>query len=147
MLRQQLQTEQMAALKAGEKDKLNALRYIVSQIKYKEIEKQSELTDDETIAIIRKQIKELNESLDIALKANRRDLVDENQKQIDIYKQYLPKEISDEELESEVRKLVDSNQEAIDKNAKAIIGIAMGALKSKADPSRIQAVLRKLQLM
>jgi uncharacterized protein YqeY len=133
MLRQQLQEEQIAALKAGEKEKLNALRYIVSQIKYKEIEKQSELGEEEVVSIIRKQIKELNESIEMAQKQNRPDLVEENQRQV--------------ELEAEVQKLVESNKDAIDKNAKAIIGIAMGTLKSKADPSRIQATLRKLQLM
>lgn len=147
MLRDQLQKDQLAALKSGEKEKLSALRYIVSQMKYKEIEKQGELTEEELVSLIRKQIKELNESIESAKKASRQDLIDENQRQIEIYKAYLPAEISDEELESEVKKLADANADAISKNAKAIIGIAMGSLKTKADPSRIQATLRKLQMM
>lgn len=147
MLRDQLQKDQLAALKSGEKEKLSALRYIVSQMKYKEIEKQGELTEEELVSLIRKQIKELNESIESAKKASRQDLIDENQRQIEIYKAYLPAEISDEELESEVKKLAEANADAISKNAKAIIGIAMGSLKTKADPSRIQATLRKLQMM
>lgn len=142
-----MQQDQITALKSGEKEKLNALRYIVSQMKYKEIEKQSPLTDEDVVAIIRKQVKELSEASEIAKKQNRPDLIEENSKQIAIYKEYLPAEISDKELEAEVQKLVEINKEAIEKNAKAIIGIAMGSLKSKADPQRIQAVLRKLNLM
>lgn len=147
MLKEKMQQDQITALKSGEKEKLNALRYIVSQMKYKEIEKQSPLTDEDVVAIIRKQVKELSEASEIAKKQNRPDLIEENSKQIAIYKEYLPAEISDKELEAEVQKLVEINKEAIEKNAKAIIGIAMGSLKSKADPQRIQAVLRKLNLM
>lgn len=147
MLREQLQKDQIGAMKSGEKVTLNALRYIVSQIKYKEIEKQNELNDEEIVGLIRKQIKELNEASENAKKMNRNDLIEENQKQIDIYKAYLPQEISDEELETEVKNLAEANKDAIEKNPKAIIGIAMGSLKAKADPSRIQATLRKLQMM
>lgn len=147
MLRQQLQTDQLTALKSGDKVTLNVLRYIVAQLKYKEIEKKSELDDDEVVTVLRKQLKELQEAIDSAEKANRQDLIDENKVQIEVIKRYLPKEISDEELEAEVQKLVASNQAAIEKNAKAIIGIAMGSLRSKADPARIQAVLKRLQLM
>lgn len=147
MLRQQLQTDQLAALKSGDKVTLNVLRYIVAQLKYKEIEKKAELNDEEVVAALRKQLKELQEAIDSAEKAGRQDLIDENKVQIDVIKRYMPAEISDEEIESEIKKLVENNQGAIEKNAKAIIGIAMGALKTKADPSRIQAALRKLQLM
>jgi uncharacterized protein YqeY len=147
MLRQQLQTDQLAALKSGDKLTLNVLRYIVAQLKYKEIEKKSELNDEEVVATLRKQMKELQEAIDSAKKANREDLIKENEEQIEVIKRYMPAEISDEEIEAEIKKLVESNKPAIEKNAKAIIGIAMGALKAKADPSRIQSALRKLELM
>ena len=147
MLRQQLQTDQLAALKSGDTLTLNVLRYIVAQLKYKEIEKKSELNDEEVVATLRKQMKELQEAIDSAKKANRDDLIKENEEQIEVIKRYMPAEISDEEIEAEIKKLVENNKTAIEKNAKAIIGIAMGALKAKADPSRIQAALRKLELM
>lgn len=142
-----MQSDQIVAMKSGDKVTLNVLRYIVAQLKYKEIEKQSELTDEEVVQALRKQIKELQEAVDAGEKAGRQDLVDENKAQIAIIQKYLPAEISDDELEVEVQKLVDANKDKIAANAKSIIGIAMGALKSKADPARIQAVLRKKQLM
>lgn len=147
MLRQQLQTDQLTALKSGDKLTLNVLRYIVAQLKYKEIEKKAELNDEEVVATLRRQMKELQEAIDSAKKANRDDLIKENEEQIAVIKRYMPAEISDEEIEAEIKKLVENNKPAIEKNAKAIIGISMGALKSKADPSRIQAALRKLELM
>jgi hypothetical protein len=57
----------------------------------------------------------------------------------------LPPELSDVELEKEVRILVDANKEAIAKNPKAIIGICMRELKNKAESSRILATLQKVQ--
>jgi uncharacterized protein YqeY len=64
-------------------------------------------------------------------------LVDSNKKQLSIVSEYLPAEISDEELKSEIEKIIKDNQSLYDNNPKAIIGICMKLLKSKAGPSRI----------
>ncbi|MCX7997061.1 MAG: GatB/YqeY domain-containing protein [Patescibacteria group bacterium] len=147
MLKQQLQADQVAAMKSGDKFTLGVIRYIISQLKYREIEKKSELTDDEVVQVLRKQIKELTEAIEGAKKANRSEIVEENEKQIAIIRKYMPPELTDSEIEAEILKIQDTHKLKIQENPKAIIGLAMGALRSKADPARIQAALRKLQLM
>ncbi|KKP62052.1 MAG: hypothetical protein UR56_C0007G0035 [Candidatus Roizmanbacteria bacterium GW2011_GWC2_34_23] len=144
MLRQKLQDDQVTALKAGEKTKLGILRFILAQIKNKEIDKKSELNDDEVLIVLRKVIKELKESVEAFEKGGRKELAEDNKKQLEIASSYLPKEIGDEELKKEIEKVIKENQVVFDNNQKAIIGICMKQLKSKADPGRIMKTLQSI---
>ncbi len=143
MLTQKLQDDQVQALKSGDKDRLSVLRYILAQIKNKEIDKQADLSDDDAIGVLKKIAKELKESIMAFEKGGRKDLVSEYKKQLDILTPYLPKEMSDEELTKAIDELIEKNKELYEKNPKAIIGICMKELRSKADSSRILAILNK----
>lgn len=145
MLRAQLQQDQVNALKAGEKVKLDSLRFLMSQVKNKEIEKKSELDDAETLAVIRKNVKELKESLESFQKAERTDLAQLTQEQLNVVTAYLPKELSDEELKKEVQAVIEKNKDAAEINPKRLIGTCVAALKDKAEPSRIIQILQSLQ--
>jgi len=142
MLRQKLQDDQIAALKAGDKTRLNVLRFILAQIKNKEIDKKSDLNDEEVLIVLRKVIKELKESVEAFEKGERKELAEDSKKQLEIASVYLPAEISDSELKGEVEKIIKENQAVFDNNQKAIIGICMKSLKSKADPGRIMKILQ-----
>lgn len=144
MLRQKLQDDSLTALKAGDKTKLNVLRFILAQIKNKEIDNKSELTDEDTIVVLRKVIKELKESVEAFEKGGRKELADDSKKQLEFASVYLPAEISDEDLKVEIEKTIKENQAVFDNNQKAIIGICMKQLKSKADPGRIMKVLQSI---
>lgn len=145
MLYEQLQAEQITALKTKDTLKLLTVRGIIAQIKNKEIDKGSTLTEDEVITVIKKTKKELLESIESFTKGGRTDLIEESQKQLAIVLTYLPAEISDVELEKEIKLLIENSKEAIAQNPKAIIGICMKKLKNKAESSRILAVLQKVQ--
>jgi len=142
MLRQKLQDDQIAALKSGDKTRLNVLRFILAQIKNKEIDKKSDLNDEEVLVVLRKVIKELKESVEAFEKGERKELAEDSKKQLEIASVYLPAEISDSELKGEVEKVIKENQAVFDNNQKAIIGICMKSLKSKADPGRIMKILQ-----
>lgn len=137
MLKQKLQDEQIAALKSKNTEKLEVIRFVISLIKNREIEKKAELDDEEILTVLKKFTKELKESITAFEKGNRKELVDRNKKQLEIISQYLPNEISDEELDKEIDKIIADNKAAYDQNPKVIIGICMKLLKTKADPSRI----------
>lgn len=141
MLRAKLQQDQLQALKNSDRVRLETLRFILSQVKNKEIEKKAELSDEETIATLQKFKRELNESLDAAQKAGRPELEAQCKDQLKIVGEYLPAELSDDELKSEVERIIGENKDLYDKNPKAIIGILMKELKTKAESSRILAVL------
>ena len=145
MLYEQLQAEQIIALKSKDILKLQTIRGILAEIKNKEIEKKALLSDDEVVMVIKKTKKELLESIESFTKGNRADLVDEAQKQLKVVNSYLPPELSDEELQKAVNVLIEKNKEAIAQNPKSIIGICMKELKSKAESSRILAALQKVR--
>ena len=143
MLYQQLQVEQITALKSKDTLKLQTIRGIIAQIKNKEIEKKAALTEDEVILVIKKAKKELLESIGSFTKGGRTDLIAESQKQLEIVNVYLPPELSDEELQIAISNLIENNKDAIAINPKAIIGICMKELRNKAESSRILAILQK----
>ncbi len=144
MLKEKLQADQIQSLKSGHQKRVSMLRYILAQIKNKEIEKHSELNDGEVLTLLRKQSKELQESIEAFQKGGRSDLVAEYQAQKDIVNSYLPAELSDEELVAEIRKVIVTNQDVVDRDPKAIIGICVRALKSKAEAGRIVKILQSL---
>jgi len=141
MLRDKLQADQITALKGGDKEKLSTIRFIIAQIKNQEIEKKSELNEEEVTIILKKIAKELKESILAFEKGARIDLVDQNKKQLEIVSSYLPPELSDEELKQAIDKIIKENQSIIDNNPKAIISVVMKALRTKADSSRIMGLL------
>ncbi len=145
MLRQQLQTDIIQSMKSGDKARVEVLRYILAQVKNKEVDKKSELDDNEVLDVLRKQIKQLKESIEAFTKGNRPELAAEYQAQYDIVATYLPKELSDEELKKEIENVIAANKEIYDKNPKQIIGLCMKELKNKAESSRIMAMLNQME--
>ncbi len=141
MLKNQLQKDQIKALKKGDKKRLEILRFILSRVKNKEIEKQKELSDEEVIEVLRKIEKELNESLEFAQKSKREDLVQNYKSQLEVVKSYLPKPLTDEELEREIEKIIEENKALWEKNPRAIIGIAVKKLKTVAEAGRIARII------
>lgn len=144
MIKQTIQTDQIAAMKAKDSERLSTIRYILAQIKNKEIEDRVELSDDEVINILRKENKKLQEAAEEFTKGGRADLAEENAKQAAIIAEYLPQEMSDEELKAKVQAVIDENKEMFQKNPNAMIGICVGRLKSEADSSRIAAMVRSM---
>ncbi|HRN70710.1 MAG TPA: GatB/YqeY domain-containing protein [Candidatus Woesebacteria bacterium] len=145
MIKQKLQEDQIMAMKAKDVEKLQTLRYILAQIKNIEIDKKIELSDEEVVNVLRKEVKKLQDSIDSFKSAHREDLAQEYQIQKDIIVTYLPQELSDEELKSEVQKIIEANKPLFEQNPNALIGICVKELKSKADASRISTIVRSLQ--
>ncbi|CAN5160583.1 GatB/YqeY domain-containing protein [soil metagenome] len=144
MIKQQLQADQIQAMKAKDSARLDTLRYILSQIKNQEIEKKIELSDEEVIQILRKETKKLQDAIDSFKTAGRDDLAAEYQTQLDIYITYLPAEMTDEQLKQEIQTIIGQNLELFNSNRNALIGICVKALKSKVDSSRVSQIVRNL---
>ncbi len=142
MLRQKLQDDQLAALKSGNKEVLEIIRFVLAKVKNQEIEKKDLLNDEETLAVLKKVVRELNESKEAAVKGGRADLVKQNDAQLAILTPYLPAELTDEQLEVEIQSVIERNKAVFEKDKKAIIGLCMKELRAKADGSRIMKLLQ-----
>lgn len=144
MLTEKIQQDQLTALKAKDESTLTTLRLLSAELKNKQIDLGHELSDEEAMGVIRKQVKQLNDAKEMFEKGGRADLVAENEAQITVLSAYLPTEISDEELRTEVERVISANTALRESSPNALFGIAIKELREKADPSRITKMVKEL---
>ena len=97
----------VAAMKSGDKFTLSVLRMLKSAIIYEQTNgEKHELTDDDIMSVIKKQVKTRKTSMEEYLSYDRKDLADNLQKEIDILSKYLPEELSDEELTKVIDEII-----------------------------------------
>lgn len=131
------------SMKEQDKFKLSVLRMLKSSIQKEEINKKSELTDDEVLNVIKREVKVRKVSLEEYLEYNRNDLADNLQKEIDILKTYLPEELSHEEL----LKIIDEQFNIINPMCMKDMGKVIKAVSSivgtRADMSEVSKIVKE----
>jgi len=143
-LREKINQDLKEAMKAKDVEKRDALRLLTSAFKQIEVDERKELSDDDVIKIIQKQVKSRNDSIDQYKKADRQDLVDKEQSEIDVYEVYLPKQLSDDELSDAVKAIISNVGAESMKDMGKVMGNASKELAGKADGKRINECVKKL---
>ena len=137
--------EMMNAMKAGDKPRKEALSLLLSALKNKQIDKRAELTEDEENAVVLKEIKEAKETLESS-PADRTQIIEECRKRIEVYSEFAPKQMSEEEIKAVVADVLASL--SIEAPAPADKGRIMKELmpkvKGKADGRLVNAVVTEL---
>ena len=136
------------AMKAKDKNTYPTLRLIVSAIKDAEIagrsKGQKEIKDSDIISLLKKMIKQRNESCEVYKKAGRNELLESEKKEIDVISKFLPKQLSDEETKQICQEVIKTTGASSMKD----MGKIMGALKSKhaesLDFSKVSVILKEL---
>jgi uncharacterized protein YqeY len=144
MLKNKIQEKMIESMKAKEAQKTSVYRMLYSQIKNVEIDKRQDLIDEEVIQIIKKQIVQLKDAAEMFISGGRPELASENNQQIAILSEFLPPEVSDDEIRQDIKKLLEEKKDIFDKNPKAFTGICVGALKNKADSKRIVTLFNEI---
>ena len=147
-LKKQIDEKLNAALKAKDKNTYPTLRLVVSAIKDAEIagrtKGKKEITDSEVSAILKKMIKQRNESCEVYKKAGRNELLENEIKEIKVISAFLPKQLSDEETKRICQEVIKTTGASSMKD----MGKIMGALKSKhaesLDFSKVSVILKEL---
>src|SRR5690606_29532525 len=105
---EQLTQDMKTALKSKNKEALEAIRFLLAQVKNAEIDKpnRESLTTEEFTKVVRKLVKNAEEAIQQYRDGNREDLVSEEEKKVVIWKGYLPQQLSEEELESIINEVV-----------------------------------------
>ena len=131
------------AMKAKDTFRTSVLRMLKSALKNEEINKKSPLTDDEVLAIIKKQVKTRKDSMNEYVSYNRMDLADSLQKEIDILNEYLPEELSDEELEKIVNETITKvNAESI-KQMGLVIKTISSEYGARCDMAKVSKLVKE----
>ena len=147
-LKKQINEKLNAALKAKDKNTYPTLRLVVSAIKDAEIANrtkgQKEMSDSDIMSILKKMIKQRNESCEVYKKAGRNELLDNEKKEIEVISTFLPKQLSEEET----RKICQEAIKSVGASSMKDMGKVMGVLKSKhsdtLDFSKVSSYIKEL---
>lgn len=135
--------DMVSAMKNQDKERLSVLRMVKGAIQLEEINKKSTLTDDDVIGVLSKQIKTRKESIVEFEKGNRSDLIEKTNKEIEILNEYMPEQLSEEE----VIKIIDDAFNKVNPSSTSDMGKIMGIitplLKGKADMSNVSRIVKE----
>ena len=147
-LKNQIEDKLTQALKSKDKNTYPTLRLIVSAIKDTEIagrsKGQNEIKDTDIISLLKKMIKQRNESCEVYEKAGRKELLENEKKEITVISTFLPKQLSEEET----KKICEDTIKSVGASSMKDMGKIMGLLKAKhadsLDFSKVSKILKGL---
>ena len=142
-MREKIIEDLKQAMKDQDKELLAVIRMVKGAISLEEINKKRELTDDEVIDVISKQIKTRKESITEFLKGNRQDLIDGLNREIELLSKYLPEQLSEEDIRNEIDKVFDKVKPTSMKDMGTIMKELGPVFKGKADMKLVNNIVRE----
>lgn len=144
-LKEQLMEDMKAAMKAKEAGKtaLSVIRMVRASIRNTEIDDKKDLNDEEVLQILLKEVKMRHDSLEEFRKANRMDLVEQIEAELEILKKYLPEPLSEAELKEIVQQAVTEAKAETVKDMGKVMALVMPRVKGRADGKAINTLVRQ----
>jgi hypothetical protein len=143
-LKEQISNDIKTAMKEKHNALRDALRLLSSAMKQIEVDERKELTDDDVIKIIQKQVKQRYDAMTQYKNAGREDLYEQEASEALIFEAYLPQQLSDEELEKELRSIIIEIGATSIKEIGKVMGAASKTLGASADGKRINECAKKI---
>jgi hypothetical protein len=141
-LKQLITNDMKLAMKAKDKLALKAVRMILGAIKQKEIDDRIELDDVQVLVVIQKMVKQRKDSISQFTDAGRTDLVEVEESELSIINNYMPEQLSADEVDAAVTKAIaDSGADSM-KDMGKLMGILKGQLDGKADMGAVSQLIK-----
>ncbi|MCL5986578.1 MAG: GatB/YqeY domain-containing protein [Actinobacteria bacterium] len=144
MLKERIDLDFKQSLKNQEKLRLSTLRLLVSEIRNAEIAKQKELSEDELISVVKREIKRRDQAIAEYEKTSRVDLLEKEKAEKDILSDYLPEQLSEDEVEKLVKNVIAELNASGSAQVGAVMGRVMAQVKGKADGSTVRKIVEKI---
>jgi len=141
-LKQLITNDMKLALKAQDKSALKAIRMILGAIKQKEIDERINLDDTQVMAVIQKMVKQRKDSISQFSDAGRTDLVEVEEAELSIINNYMPKQLSEAEIEAAVDKAISDSGADSMKDMGKLMGILKGQLDGQADMGLVSQLIK-----
>lgn len=141
--RTQIEQEVKEALKAGAQIRLSTLRLLLSALKYEEIAKQKDLSEEEESVVVQRQVKQRKEAIEAYNKAGRNDLAQKEEAELQILSSFLPQQLSEEEI----RKITEESLKILpesEQNFGLVMRQVMARVKGKADGNTVSKIVGDL---
>lgn len=144
MLSLQITDDMKDALKNKNNATLSTLRLLKSAMKNKQIDVQHELSDEEILGVIKTQVKQLKDGLESFVSAGREDLASQARAEIVVLENYLPKQMSDDELTALVRQTLEEVGAKTKQDTGKAMGAVMKAVQGRADGNRVKQIVESM---
>lgn len=143
-IKTQLNESMKDAMKSGDEVRKRTVRMVLAAVKQAEVDKRIELDDPAVMNIIQKEIKNRRESLEEAKKANRPDLIESNEAEINVLQAFLPKAMPAEELRALVQAAVTETGASSPADMGKVMKAVMPRVAGRAPNDMISATVREL---
>ena len=139
-----IQADMRSGMKSKNADLVSTIRLLLAAIKQQEIDKREQLTDSDVLTIVERLVKQRRESIQIYTEAGRNDLASKESAELEILTTYLPKQLSDEEVELIIQETLSSLDASEPKDMGKVMAALKTQLSGKADLSRVSTRVREL---
>jgi uncharacterized protein YqeY len=141
-LKARVSSEMKEALKAGEKVRLSALRLLAAAVKNREVELRREVTDEEFLEVVAREVKRRKEAAEAYEKAGRKDLLDREREEQAALESYLPAGLPDQEVEALVEEAIASIGASGPGDLGKVMSRVMAEAKGRVDGAKVNALVR-----
>ncbi|MCD6374527.1 MAG: GatB/YqeY domain-containing protein [Caldisericaceae bacterium] len=143
-LEQKIQQDLKEAMKSGDRFKVDTLRGLIAQIKDERIKlRPKELEEKDVLAVLQRAVKRRKEAISLYQQGNRQDLVDKEQKELEIIQQYLPEQMSKDEVLKLIEQAIAEVQAQSIKDMGKVMGSVMKKVQGRADGKEVQQLVRE----
>ncbi|MGO3609042.1 MAG: GatB/YqeY domain-containing protein [Enterococcus sp.] len=139
-----LNEDMKQAMRAKDKETLQVIRMLKASIQNEQIKKGQDLNEEEELTVLSREMKQRRDSLTEFEKADRSDLADKVKKEIVIVENYLPAQLSEEEIRAIVQEAITKTGATSPKEFGKVMGAVMPKVKGKADGNQVNAVVKEL---
>jgi hypothetical protein len=141
-LKEKITEDMKSAMKAKDKERLGTIRLMLSAMKQKEVDERIELTDQHVLAILNKMLKQRRDSITQYQKAERDDLVKQEQIELELITTYLPPQMTEEEMQASVSQAIEKTGASSMKEMGKVMGSLKVALEGRADMSKVSQLIK-----
>jgi uncharacterized protein YqeY len=141
-LKPRLQTDMKSSMKSGDKKRLLVIRLMLAAIKQIEVDERIELDDNRIIAVLDKMSKQRRESIEQFAKASRDDLIEIEEFELLIIKEYLPEALSEAEINDLVEQSIQTSGASTIKDMGKVMGILKPQLQGRADMGKVSQLIK-----
>ena len=141
---EQIQEDLKRSMKAKDGNRVSVLRFLLSSIRNREIEKKDVLTDDEVLAEITSSAKRRRESVEAFKEGEREDLVEKEEAELAILQEYLPEQLSPDEIKVVVREVIEEVDATSAGDIGKVMKELMPRLRGKADGKLVNEIVREV---
>ena len=143
-IKEKLRSGLTEAMKSGQDLRKTTLRMALAAIKNAEVEARGDIEDDLVLNLLQKEVKARQETIESAKQANRPDLISKAEEEIEILNEFLPQQLSLEELKVIVKEAIEESGASSMAEIGKVMGVLMPKIRGKADGKEANQIVREL---